>query len=225
MQKAREIYRQAIEGAQRGKFTESAAAMTARSAMAEARVGNATQARDLVRQALALDRSRGTLPFAGLALAIAGEATQAVAVAEELQKRFPLDTAVNNIQIPLIRGAIEISRGNAEKAIESLRPTVSYEFGLDARVVPNYLRGQAYLKLKQGKEAAAEFQKSLDHRGICGLSGFCALCRLQLGRARALAGDNAGARTAYQDFLAQWKDADPDVPILKEAKAEYAKLM
>jgi serine/threonine protein kinase/tetratricopeptide (TPR) repeat protein len=225
MQKAREIYRQAIEGAQRGKFTESAAAITARSAMAEARVGNATQARDLVRQALALDRSRGTLPFAGLALAIAGEATQAAAVAEELLKRFPLDTAVNNIQIPLIRGAIEISRGNAEKAIESLRPTVSYEFGLDARVVPNYLRGQAYLKLKQGKEAAAEFQKSLDHRGICGLSGFCALCRLQLGRARALAGDNAGARNAYQDFLAQWKDADPDVPILKEAKAEYAKLM
>jgi hypothetical protein len=86
------------------------------------------------------------------------------------------------------------------------------------------VRGQAYLKLKKGTEAAAEFQKILDHRGLCMTAPACSLARLQLGRARALSGDNAGARTAYQDFLAQWKDADPDVPILKEAKEEYARL-
>ena len=90
--------------------------------------------------------------------------------------------------------------------------------------MPNYLRGQAYLKAKQGKEAAAEFQRILDQRGVCVASAFCSLSHLQLGRARAMSGDNAGARTAYQDFFALWKDADPDVPILKEAKAEYAKL-
>ena len=105
-----------------------------------------------------------------------------------------------------------------------LQAGVSYEFGWTARVLPNYVRGQAYLKARQGPEAAAEFQKILDHRGICLTSPVCSLAHLQLGRARALSGDNAGARTAYQDFFALWKDADPDVPILKEAKAEYAKL-
>jgi hypothetical protein len=91
--------------------------------------------------------------------------------------------------------------------------------------LPSYIRGQAYLKTRQGSEAAAEFQKILDHRGLCMVSPECSLSHLQLGRARAISGDNAGARTAYQDFFALWKDADPDVPVLKEAKAEYAKLM
>jgi predicted Zn-dependent protease len=95
---------------------------------------------------------------------------------------------------------------------------------LGTGAAPNYVRGQAYLKARQGKEAAAEFQKILDHRGVCQTSPECALSHLQLGRARALAGDNPGARGAYQDFFALWKDADPDIPILKEAKAEYAKL-
>ena len=90
--------------------------------------------------------------------------------------------------------------------------------------MPSYVRGQAYLHLHQGKEAAEQFQNILNHRGVCGTLPACSLAHLQLGRARALSGDNAGARTAYQDFFALWKDADPDVPILKEAKAEYAKL-
>ena len=108
--------------------------------------------------------------------------------------------------------------------MELLQPATPYELGWDARLLPVYTRGQAYLKAKQGREAAAEFQKLLDHRQIGFTSAICSIAHLQLGRARVLAGDNAGARTAYQDFFALWKDADPDVPILKEAKAEYAKL-
>ena len=105
-----------------------------------------------------------------------------------------------------------------------LQTATPMEFGWPARVMPSYVRGQAYLHLRQGKEAAEQFQNILNHRGICGTLVTCSLAHLGLGRARALSGDNAGARTAYQDFFALWKDADPDVPILKEAKAEYTKL-
>jgi eukaryotic-like serine/threonine-protein kinase len=126
---------------------------------------------------------------------------------------------------PAIRAAIAINQGNPGKAIELLQATTPYEFGFATGTQSNYLRGLAYLKLHQGKEAATEFQKILDHPGVCIFSlPTCRLARLQLGRARAEAGDAGGARTAYQDFFTLWKDADPDVPILKEAKAEYAKL-
>jgi eukaryotic-like serine/threonine-protein kinase len=225
MQKSRGLYRQAIESAQRGKFVESAGAITARSAIGEARVGNTDQARQQALAALAMDRSRETLPFVGIALAMAGDVPQANAVADELSKRFPLDTEVQNIWLPVIRAEIELGRGSPVKAVELLQPTTPYELGWDARLQPIYARGQAYLKAKQGREAAAEFQKLLDHHQIGFTSAVCSIAHLQLGRARALSGDNAGARTAYQDFFALWKDADPDVPILKEAKAEYAKLM
>jgi serine/threonine protein kinase/tetratricopeptide (TPR) repeat protein len=224
MQKSRGIYRQAIESAQRGKFIETAAGITARSAIGEARVGNMDQARRQALAALAMDRSRETLPFAGIALAMAGDITQANAVADELGKRFPLDTVVDNIWLPLIRAEVELGRGNPAKAIELLQPATPYEIGWDGRLMPVYARGQAHLKANQGREAAAEFQKLLDHRQIAFTSASCSIAHLQLGRARVLVGDNAGARTAYQDFFALWKDADADVPILKEAKAEYAKL-
>jgi len=224
LQKAREAYRQAADNAQRGKFREAAAAITARSAIVEAVFGNQSPARQLAVEALNLDRGRETLPFAGLASSLAGESAQATAAANELSKLSPLDTMVNNVSLPAIRAGIEINRGDPAKAVESLQASIPYEFGWESRVTPNYIRGLAQLKMRQGKEAAAEFQKILDHRGICQTSPFCSLSHLQLGRARALSGDNAGARTAYQDFFALWKDADPDVPILKEAKAEYAKL-
>jgi len=111
-----------------------------------------------------------------------------------------------------------------DRAIELLRAASPYEFGFFPRMLPTYIRGQAYLRARQGKEAAAEFQKVLDHRGACQTSPQCALAHLQLARARVLSGDAAGARGAYQDFFAIWKDADPDIPILKEARSEYAKL-
>jgi len=224
LQKARETYRQAIESARRGKFEESEAGVTARQAVTEALVGNETQVRAGALAALAMDQSRPTLFFAGLAQSMAGDVRQAAATADELSKRFPVDTFVNSIAVPTIRGQIEVNRGNPAKAIELLQAASPYEAGWAARALPNYVRGQAYLKAHQGKEAAAEFQKILDHRGICATSPACALSHLQLARARAMSGDGAGARTAYQDFFALWKDADPDVPILKEAKAEYARL-
>jgi serine/threonine protein kinase/tetratricopeptide (TPR) repeat protein len=224
LQKARETYGQAVEIAQRGKFEEAAASIAAGHALVEAEFGNLMQAREGARSALAMNRSRRALEFAGLAQSVAGDISPATATADELSKRFPTDTFVNNIGVPVIRAQIETSRGNPGKAIEILQAASPYEFGGVARAAPNYVRGVAYLKAHQGKEAAAEFQKILDHRGVCETSPLCTLSHLQLGRARALAGDNAGARTVYQDFFALWKDADPDVPILKEAKAEYAKL-
>src|SRR3989442_626972 len=224
LQKAREIYAQAIESARRGKFEESAAGLPARQARTEGLVGNETQAPATAQEARAMDRSRATAFFAGLALAMAGDTRQAAAVVDELSKRLPGDTVVNNSWGPPIRSEIEVNRGNARKAIELLQLASPYETGLVVRLVPNYARGQAYLKARQAKEAAAEFQKILDHRGVCQTAPACALPHLQLGRARALSGDAAAARTAYQDFFAIWKDADPAIPILKEAKAEYGKL-
>src|SRR5439155_14111500 len=160
LQKAREIYAQAIESARRGKFEESAAGITARQAATEGLVGNETQARATAQEALAMDRSRATAFFAGLALAMADDTRQAAAVVDELSKRFPGDTVVNNSWGPTIRSEIEVNRGNASKAIELLQLASPYETGLVVRLVPNYARGQAYLKARQAKEAAAEFQKS-----------------------------------------------------------------
>jgi eukaryotic-like serine/threonine-protein kinase len=224
LQNAREAYGRAVEIAQRGKFEEAAAEIVAKHAMVEAEFGNLAQARDGAHSALTMDRSRRTLQSAGLAQSTVGDISHATATADELSKRFPTDIFVNNIWMPVIRAQIETSRGNPGKAIDILQATLPYEFGLASQVLPNYARGEAYLKARQGKEAAAEFQKILDHRGVCQTLPACALAHLQLGRARALAGDNPGARAAYQDFFALWKDADPDIPILKEAKAEYAKL-
>jgi tetratricopeptide (TPR) repeat protein len=224
LRKSREAYHQAIESAQRGKFEEIAAGIAARHGLTEAIFGNQSQAREAAQAAVAMNRSRFTLIFAGIAESMAGDVRQATATADELGKHFPSDTFVNSVWLPFIRSEIEINRGNPGKAIEDLQAASPYEFGFFPRMLPSYLRGQAYLRARQGKEAAAEFQKVLDRRGVCQTSPQCTLAHLQLARARVLSGDSAGARGAYQDFFAIWKDADPDIPLLKEAKAEYAKL-
>ena len=224
LQKAREVYGQAADVARRGKFEEIVARIMALHAGDEALVGNAAQARQRAAAALAVSRNRPTLVLSATAFAHAGDVTNATALADELSRRFPLHTYINSVWVPSIRAQIEIDRGNPAKAIELLRAPSPYEFGWASRVTPNYVRGLAYLKARQGLEAASEFQKVLDHPGICQTAPECSLSHLQLGRARAISGDKTGARTAYQDFFALWKDADPDVPILKEAKAEYAKL-
>ena len=224
LQAAREAYARAVEVARSGKFEEIASRIMAGHAEDLALVGNAAQAREGAAAALAVRRNRPTMIWCASAFALAGDITNATAIADELNKLFPLHTYINSIFLPATRAQIEIDRGNPAKAIELLRAVSPYEFGWASRVRPNYVRGQAYLKARQGPEAAAEFQKILDHRGICGTALECPLSHLGLGRARAISGDSAGARTAYQDFFALWKDADPDIPILKEAKAEYAKL-
>jgi serine/threonine protein kinase/tetratricopeptide (TPR) repeat protein len=225
LQAAREAYRQAIEIAERGKFDEIAAHIQAREAETEADLGSSKLARDDAMAALSHSRTRNTLVLGGIALSLAGEAREANAIADELVRENPAHTLINADAVPLMKAALEVDHGSPAKAIELLQKASPYEFGFTTGVEPSYVRGRAHLRMHQGKEAAQEFQRILDHRGICQLYlSVCNLAHLQLGRAYAISGDTGQARTAYQDFFALWKDADPDVPILKEARAEYAKL-
>ena len=164
------------------------------------------------------------MALAAQALALSNDSGQAQRLIDDLAKRFPSATLLNIVSLPTARAAIEIQRGNPARAIELLRPAGPYELGENAGFVPIYVRGLAYIRARQGVQAAAEFQKILDHRGVDTLSPLRALAHLGLARAYALAGETSKSRTAYQDFLALWKNADPDIPILKEAKAEYAPL-
>jgi predicted Zn-dependent protease len=152
-------------------------------------------------------------------------------MADDVEKRNPLDTVIVDYWLPTIRAAIEINRKSPSKAVEILQTAIPYELGyvdpeieVGGLLYPVYVRGQAYLILRDGSAAAAEFQKSLDHRGVVVNCPLGALAHLGLARAYALQGDRIRARAAYDDFLALWKDADPDIPILKQAKTEYAKL-
>ena len=173
--------------------------------------------------ALALDPSFLIKGGAAYVFAQTGDAARAESLANEIVKERPSDTLANVYTLPTIRAAIEMNRNNPGKAIEILQPVIPYDLANLRGLSSVYDRGQAYLLLHKGNEAAAEFQKVLDHPGVVFNSITGALAHLQLGRAYAMAGDEAKARAAYQDFFALWKDADPDIPILKQAKAEYAK--
>jgi serine/threonine protein kinase/tetratricopeptide (TPR) repeat protein len=221
---AREFYRKEVDAARTANLNERAARATALMGVWAAMFSLEKEAKEDEAAALALDRGRDTLRAASQGLALAGDSQQANQIADGLVKAFPNDTYQRDIQIPLIRAAIELDSKNGTKAVELLEPSRRYETGWIALLFPNYLRGEAYLQLHQGKEAAAEFQKMIDTPGTCMTYPHCALARLQLGRAKAMMGDQAGARAAYQDFLALWKDADPELPALKEAKAEYMRL-
>jgi eukaryotic-like serine/threonine-protein kinase len=229
--KARELSRRAIDSAQRADQKETAALWQMNAALREAEFGNLSQARQESAAALALASNRSTQILASLAEARAADSEHAGKMADELAKQFPLDTVVNGYWLPTIRAGIEINRHNPAKAIEILQAAAPYELGspppsaeVGGLLYPVYVRGQAYLLLNKGSEAATEFQKFLDHRGIVVNCPLGELAHLGLARAYALQGDSAKARAAYQDFFALWKDADPDIPILQQAKAEYAKL-
>ena len=160
-------------------------------------------------------------------LARTGDLTRAQKVLDDLAQEFPTDTVLNRADIPTARALIELQRNSPEKAIALLEVARPYELGAgpgSAGYWPIYIRGEAFLKAHQGTKAAAEYQRIVDHQGVDPTNPVYALARLGLGRAYALQGDTAKAKTAYQDFFALWKDADPDIPILKEAKAEYGKL-
>ena len=219
---AREYLRHGVTSAERNKRTESAASHETDQAIVEALFGNTDKARKLAAAALALAKSRDVQVSAALALAFAGVAEQARTVAYDVAKRYPQDTLVQFVFLPIIQAQLELSRKDSVKALEALRTTAPYElaFGL----YPLYLRGEAHLTAHQGREAAAEFQKVLDHRGAVGNEPIGALAHLGLARAYLLQGESTKALAAYKDFLTLWKDADPDIPVLKQAKAEYAKL-
>lgn len=162
-----------------------------------------------------------------LALALAGDSVDAQKLADDLNQRFPEATFVRFVYLPLLRAALSLRQGNSHKAIESLGAATPYELASApwyGPMMPVYVRGEAYLAAHEGAEAAAEFLKILVHRGLVANAPIGALAHLGLGRAYVLQGDTAKARAAYQDFLALWKDADPDIPILKQAQAEYLKL-
>ena len=225
--KARELSRQAAASAERAGEKETAAAYEAIRALRESLFGNVAEAQQRAARALALSPGRDVQYGAALALVFAGDAARARAekLSDDLAMRFPEDTIVQFSYLPTIRAQLALSRNNEPKAIEALQTSVPYELGCSfVNLYPVYVRGDAYLAAHRGREAAAEFQKILDHRGIVLNGPIGALAHLGLGRAYALSGDTTKARTAYKDFLTLWKDADPDIPILKQAKTEYAKL-
>ncbi len=224
LKQARYLSRQAVDSAKRAEEKEVAAGYEADAALQEALLGNRAEARERVAAALSLSNGGQVQYVAALTLALAGEATRSQTLADDLGDRFPEHTIIQFNYLPSIRAQIALSRDDSSKAIEVLQAAASYELSFLGGLYPVYLRGHAYLAAHQGTEAAAEFQKILDHRGVVGNEPIGALAHLQIGRAYAMQGDTAKAKAAYQDFLTLWKDADLDVPILIAAKAEYAKL-
>ena len=222
--KARELTRRAADSAQRADEKETAAGYKAEAALREALIGNFGVAKQQVHAALALSNGRDVAGMSAIALGRAGDSAQANWLAADLGKRFPEDTIAQLNYLPMIHAAAALRGRDTGKAIEALAAAAPYELGVGFSLYPVYLRGEAYLAAKQGTAAAAEFQKILDHSGVVANEPIGALAHLQLGRAYALSGDTTKAKAEYQDFLALWKDADPDIPMLKEAKAEYARL-
>jgi eukaryotic-like serine/threonine-protein kinase len=226
LSQAREFTRRAVEFAQRADKKAAAAAVEAVAALRETLVGNATLAKKQAQTAMAISKPRDGEAVAALAFGLAGDFGQAQRLADDLSKRFPEDTIVQFTYLPSIRA---INDRDPEKAIEALAAAAPYELAGTSESVnfcmyPVYLRGNAYLAAKQGAAAAAEFQKIIDHPGRVGNELIGALAHLQLGRAYAMQGETTKARAAYNEFLTLWKDADAAIPILTQAKAEYAQL-
>jgi len=225
LRKARELSRQAIASAGSSGYGVWFQADTATT---EALLGNVKEAQQQAREVLSALKRQDQWPKpyiqgdAAAALALSGNSSQAELVAADLNKRFPESTIVRQNYLPLIRAQIALNSHDSSMAIHILQTSVAYELGF--ALYPAYVRGLAYLAANEGIEAGAEFEKILDHRGVVVNDPIGALAHLGLARAYVLQGDTGRARAAYQDFLTLWKDADPDIPILKEAKAEYAKL-
>jgi len=229
---AREFSRRAQDLARQEGRGEAAATYQAAAAVWEAFYGNATEAKRNATAALAVSKGRDVEYAAALALGLAGDSPRSQGLADDLEKRFPDDTMAKFTYIPVVGALSMLHRGEPQDSIERLQIALPYELavnGLDFKLYLGglhsaYVRGVALMGTHRYADAAAEFQKILNHRGIVGADPIGALAHLQLGRTFALSGDTAKAKAAYQDFLTLWKDADADIPILKQAKAEYAKL-
>jgi len=228
---ARAATQRAIDSAERNGEKETAAQWQLNGAIREAEFGNIDRSRQEVASAQALASARDLKILAVLALARSGDSTQAKKIADELEKENPLNTMIVSYWLPTIRASNEINYKNADRAVQMLHVAAPYELASPPPAVefgsflyPAYVRGEAFLVLHRGGDAVAEFQKLVDHRSLVGNCALGALAHLQLGRAYVMSGNTAKAKTAYQNFLALWKEADPDIPILEQAKAEYAKL-
>jgi serine/threonine protein kinase/Tfp pilus assembly protein PilF len=226
---ARDFARRAVDSAVRADSKETAALWQANGALREAEFGNTAQARQAANAALSLSPGRDVKVLAAVAFARAGDIPHARALADELEKTYPTNTTLRLYWFPIMRAAIALGSQKPADALVALEAVAPYEFGAPppiqvGTIYPAYIRGDAYLAKHDGAAAVREFQKFLDHRGLVVNYPLASLAHLGLARAYALAGDSAKAKTAYRDFLSLWKDADPDIPMLKEAKAEYAKL-
>jgi eukaryotic-like serine/threonine-protein kinase len=226
---ARELSQRAVASARRADSKETAALWQANAALREAEFGNAMAARQNAMTALSLAPGKDVTTMAALALGRAGDVAQAQRLVNGLDRDFPQNTIVQVYWLSAIRAAIELATKNSAKALELLKTAAPYELGQSqpffvGMMYPTYLRGQAYLQLRQGKEAAAEFQRIIDHRGVVLNFPLAALAHLGLARACSLEGDHAKARVAYDDFLKLWKDADSNIPLLREARTEYGRL-
>ncbi len=233
LQDARRSSSRAVDLALQEGEREKAASYRAARAVWEAAYGNSAEARTNATAALELSKGRDVQYAAGLALALSGESSRSDALADDLEKRFPEDTISKFDYLPVLRALSVLEAGNPTKSSELLQIALQYELAANGLNFNHfylgglhsaYVRGKAFAAAHRYPEAAAEFQKILDHRGLVGLDPIGAFAHLQLGRTFVLSGDKTKARTAYQDLLTLWKDADPDIPILKQAKAEYAKL-
>jgi len=232
LQPAENMSRRAVDVAQQVGQQERAATYEAAIALWQALLGKIDTARRHAIAAQRLSTGRDAQYAAALALALSGDSAQATAIADSFEKVFSEDTSVRFTYVPVLRAAVALNNGSPATAIDELRAAEPHElgisgitfFGFFGGLFPAYLRGEAYLTLHEGKKAAQEFQKIIDRRGIVMADPVGALAHLQLARALAVSGDTQGARAAYQDFLTIWKDADHNVPVLKQAKSEYAKL-
>jgi tetratricopeptide (TPR) repeat protein len=235
LQAARKMSQLAADLARKTERRDTEALYQADAAVREALFGNVSTARQRAGDALQPSKSRDVVYGVGIALALAGDSSRSQALTEDLSRRLPEDTRVQFNYAPTLRALVALDHNQPSKAVELLQTTIPYELGSPTsggseyllgagNLYPAYVRGLAYLAAHQGAEAAGEFQKILDHRGIVICDPIGALAHLQLGRAYALSGEKTKAKSAYQDFLTLWNDADPDIPILKQAKAEYAKL-
>lgn len=229
LREARMMSQHAVDLARQAGHNERAALFETRAALREAFFGNTRAAEGLARQALKLAKDREVQYGAAFAMATAGDSARAEALADDLEKRFPEDTSVRVNYLPALRARLALNHGEPLRALEQLRPAEPNELGMPRSAIngyfgamyPIYASGEAHLAAHHGAESAAEFQKILDHRGIVLSDPIGALAHLQRARALLMSGDKVGAKAAYQDFLSLWKSADPDLPILRQAKAEY----
>jgi tetratricopeptide (TPR) repeat protein len=227
MKKARAIVDDVVEAGKRAGLPEKSAKRRLEEGFWQAELGNPKLAKRGAIQALALHSGRTVKWMTAIVLARSGEWKWAESVAVQLDAEMPQNTMVQNYDLPCLRAAIAISQGKVSDAIQVLETSVPHEFGNGAVVgglYPVYLRGIAYLQAREGEKAAAEFRKIIDHPGIAMDNVWGALAYLQLGRAQVMLGDKEAARKSYQEFLTLWKNADPDIAIYKQAKAEYARL-
>jgi len=235
LEAARKMSQLAADLARKTERRETEALYEADAAVREALFGNVSTARQRAVDALELSKSRDVAYGVGFALALSGDSSRSQVLTEDLSRRFPEDTRVQFTYVPTLRALLALNHKQPSKAVELLQTAIPYEGGSSTtggsefllgagNLYPAYVRGLAYLAAQHGTEAAAEFQKILDHRGIVICDPVGALAHVQLSRAYVFSGDKTRAKSAYQDFLTLWKDADPDIPILKQAQAEYANL-